>query len=71
MNEPHAAPRLPRLLKVEEAADVLGVSRFWVYRRIQSGELPVVELGDRRKNQRISEVDLQTFIDARTYRRSS
>lgn len=62
---------LPRLLKIADAAEILGVSRFWVYRRIESGEIPVVELGDTRKNQRIRESDLQAFIDSRTYPRRS
>lgn len=55
------------LLKIADAADRLAVSRFWIYRRIESGELPVVELGDTRKNQRIRESDLDSFIAARTY----
>lgn len=56
-----------QLLKVTEAAERLGVGRDWVYRRIEAGELPVVELGDTRKNQRIRETDLDAFISARTY----
>lgn len=55
------------LLKVADAAERLSVSRDWVYRRIESGELPVVELGSTKKNQRIRESDLVAFIDARTY----
>lgn len=55
------------LLTVTDAAERLAVSRFWVYRRIESGEIPVVELGDTRKNQRIRESDLDSFIAARTY----
>lgn len=57
----------PRLLKVAEAAEKLGVGRDWVYRRIESGEIPVVELGDTRKNQRIAETDLAAFIERHTY----
>ncbi|WP_404475154.1 helix-turn-helix domain-containing protein [Microbacterium aerolatum] len=55
------------LLKISEAAERMGVSRHWIYRRIESGEIPVVELGDSRKNQRIRESDLDSFIAARTY----
>lgn len=55
------------LLKITDVAAALKVSRYWVYRRIESGELPVVELGDTRKNQRIRESDLDSFITARTY----
>lgn len=57
----------PRLLKVTEVAERLSVGRDWVYRRIRSGELPVVELGGDRHNQRISEADLAAFIQARTH----
>lgn len=56
-----------RLLKVTEVAARLGVSRDWVYRRINRGELPVVELGDTSRNQRIRESDLAAFIEQRTY----
>lgn len=55
------------LLKISDAAERLSVSRYWIYRRIESGELPVVELGSTRKNQRIRESDLDAFIEARTY----
>ncbi|MBW1639284.1 helix-turn-helix domain-containing protein [Microbacterium resistens] len=55
------------LLKVGDAAERLSVSRYWIYRRIESGEIPVVELGDTRKNQRIRESDLDSLIAARTY----
>ncbi|WP_341935303.1 helix-turn-helix domain-containing protein [Microbacterium sp. LWO14-1.2] len=56
-----------RLLKVSVAAERLSVGIDWVYERIKRGELPVVELGDTRKNQRIRESDLQRFISDRTY----
>lgn len=55
------------LLKVAEAAKRLSVGRDWVYRRIESGEIPVVELGDTRKNQRIRESDLDKYVAAHTY----
>ncbi|MCE7483088.1 helix-turn-helix domain-containing protein [Microbacterium profundi] len=55
------------LLKVVEVAERLGVGIDWVYERINRGEIPVVELGDTRKNQRIRESDLDSFIAARTY----
>lgn len=57
------------LLKVSEVAERLGVGRDWVYTRINRGEIPVVELGDTRKNQRVRESDLEAFIEARTYGR--
>ena len=56
-----------RLLKVTEVAERLGVGIDWVYRRIKAGEFAVVELGDTRTNQRITEGELARFIEARTY----
>ena len=56
-----------RLLKVAEVAEILGVGIDWVYERIKRGELPVVELGDTRKNQRITESDLASFIRDRRH----
>lgn len=56
-----------RLLKVSEVAARLDVGIDWVYRRIESGEFAVVELGDTRKNQRIAETELARFIGERTY----
>ncbi|QAY59455.1 DNA-binding protein [Microbacterium protaetiae] len=55
------------LSKVIEVAETLGVGRDWVYRRIESGELPVVELGATGKNQRVLESDLDAFIEARRH----
>lgn len=60
---------MSRLLKVSEAAEALSVGNDWVYERINRGEIPVVELGDVRKNQRIRDTDLDAFIDARTFGR--
>jgi len=54
-------------MKVAEVAEILGVGIDWVYERIKRGELQVIELGDTRKNQRISEADLATFITQRRH----
>lgn len=56
-----------RLYSVAAAADLLGVSRVWVYERINSGEFAVVELGDTRPKQRIRADTLQAYIDGRTH----
>lgn len=56
-----------RLLKVAYVAEILGVGIDWVYERIKRGEIPVVELGDTRKNQRVSEADLEAFIHQRRH----
>jgi excisionase family DNA binding protein len=55
-----------RLYTVATVALRLEVGVDWVYERIASGVLPVVELGDTRRNQRIRADDLQRFIDSRT-----
>lgn len=56
------------LLKVAEVAKRLSVGPDWVYRRIESGQIPVVELGGgNRKNQRIRESDLDKYIAKHTY----
>jgi len=56
-----------RLYSVAAVADLLGMSRGWVYERISKGELAVVELGSTRAKQRIRADVLQAFIDARTH----
>lgn len=56
-----------RLYSVAAAADMLGVSRQWVYDRINNGQIRVVELGDARSKQRVRADDLQAFIDGRTF----
>jgi len=61
------ATLVPRLLKVADVAEILGVGIDWVYERIRRGEIPVVELGDTRKNQRVPETALAAFISERTY----
>lgn len=72
MTQPTGSTPSPddRLLKVADAAERLSVGDDWVYERINRGEIPVVELGDTRKNQRILESDLRAFIDARRYGRT-
>ncbi|WP_187270726.1 helix-turn-helix domain-containing protein [Lacisediminihabitans profunda] len=52
---------------VAKAAELLDVSRAWVYTRIQSGEIRVVELGGGQAKQRISTVELQRYLDRRAY----
>lgn len=56
-----------RLLKVADVAEILDVGIDWVYERIKRGEIPVVELGDTRKNQRIAEADLNAYVAARRH----
>lgn len=67
MTDTATATPTGRLLKVAEVAQHLGVGIDWVYRRIERGELAVIELGETRKNQRVSESTLAAFLAARTY----
>lgn len=60
-----------RLYSVAAVAERLEVSTDYVYDRIKSGEIPVVELGSTRAKQRVRADDLQEFIDDRTFGRAS
>jgi len=57
-----SAPRQGALLKVKEVMEQLGMSRAWVYRTIQEGRLPFVQLDNQR---RVHPDDLKAFIRAR------
>lgn len=49
----------PRLLTLDDAANLLGVSRSTVERLIRAGRLPVVRIG---RLVRIDEADLRPFV---------
>lgn len=53
---------LPRLLKVPEAAEALGVSRHTIYRLIAAGELSSVCVGNRNAT-RIEESALTAYVE--------
>jgi excisionase family DNA binding protein len=53
-------------LTVQEVADVLKVTRKTVYRWIEAGELPVIQVG---REYRITETDLREFVEERRIRR--
>lgn len=64
---------MPRVLEVERqysvkaAADLLGVSVYYIYDRMEDGSLPRrLDLGGTRGKYRIPASDLQAFIDSRT-----
>jgi len=50
------------LLKVEEAAEILGLSRSALYNAINRGEVPTVRLG---RSVRVPKVWLQNWISQR------
>jgi excisionase family DNA binding protein len=56
-----------RLYSVATVAEMLEVSPPWVYERIRSGVLAVVEIGDTKSKQRIRADVLQAFIDSRSF----
>lgn len=68
LEDPPSTLQVERHYSVAAVADLLEVSKPWVYDRIKDGRLPVVELGDTKSKQRISASALQAFLDARTFR---
>jgi excisionase family DNA binding protein len=50
-----------RLLRIEEVADILQVSRSYCYQMVQRNEIPSVRLG---RTRRIRVQDLEGFIEA-------
>lgn len=55
---PTAVPRL--LLRVEEAAEALGVSRTTFYSLLRSGEMPVVRIG---RSVRVPVAALESYVN--------
>lgn len=58
-DSPRNAP-VPWLLRVESAAELLSVSRSFIYQLINSGELPSVRIGGCR---RIDAAELRRWLD--------
>jgi len=55
-------PSLPRLLRLQEASDTLGISPKTLRRRIDEGQLPVIRDG---RILRVHPRDLERYIWAR------
>jgi len=49
------------LLSVPEVCQELGMSKSWVYQRIQSGEIPSIKLGH---NVKVKREDLQQYLES-------
>ena len=66
----HKAPQGggPDLLSIPELCQELGMGKSWVYRRIQSGEIPSVKLG---RNIKVRREDLEGYLEAQRYRPTS
>jgi excisionase family DNA binding protein len=56
------------LLSIPEVCQELGMGKSWVYRRIQSGEIPSVKLG---RNIKVRREDLEGYLEAQRYRPTS
>ena len=52
------------LLSIPELCQELGMGKSWVYRRIQSGEIPSVKLG---RNIKVRREDLQGYLEDQRY----
>ena len=52
------------LLSIMDVCQELGMGKSWVYRRIQSGEIPSVKLG---RNIKVRREDLEGYLEAQRY----
>ena len=53
------------LLSITDVCQELGMGKSWVYRRIQSGEIPSVKLG---RNIKIKREDVDKYLEAQRFR---
>ena len=56
------------LLSITDVCQELGMGKSWVYRRIQSGEIPSVKLG---RNIKVRREDLEGYLEAQRYQPTS
>jgi excisionase family DNA binding protein len=56
------------LLSITGVCQELGMGKSWVYRRIQSGEIPSVKLG---RNIKVRREDLEGYLEDQRYRPTS
>jgi excisionase family DNA binding protein len=72
-NEPEQRQQRPQaqpgagsldLLSITDVCQELGMGKSWVYRRIQSGEIPSVKLG---RNIKVRREDLEGYLEAQRY----
>jgi excisionase family DNA binding protein len=52
------------LLSITDVCQELGMGKSWVYRRIQSGEIPSVKLG---RNIKVRREDLEEYLEHQRY----
>src|ERR687893_2904421 len=56
------------LLSITDVCRELGMGKSWVYRRIQSGEIPSVKLG---RNIKVRREDLEGYLEGQRYEPST
>ena len=56
------------LLSITDVCQELGMGKSWVYRRIQSGEIPSVKLG---RNIKVRREDLEGYLEDQHYQPST
>lgn len=64
---PLKAGEIERHYPVAEVARLLGMSRGWVYERLEDGTFVTANFGDGKSKKRIPASSVQAFIDAHTY----
>ena len=52
------------LLSITDVCQELGMGKSWVYRHIQSGEIPSVKLG---RNKKVRREDLERYVEVQRY----
>ncbi len=52
------------ILSIPELCQELGMGKSWVYRKIKSGEIPSIKLGDRIK---VKRSDLEEYLESNRY----
>ena len=53
-----------KLLKVEEVAQILGISKSFAYQLMRTGQIPTVHIG---RSRRVKRRDLERFISENTH----
>jgi excisionase family DNA binding protein len=52
------------LLSISEVCQKLGMGKSWVYRRLKSGEIPSIKLGN---NIKVKRPDLEQYLESQRY----
>jgi excisionase family DNA binding protein len=52
------------LLTISEVCQELGMGKSWVYRRLKSGEIPSIKLGN---NIKVKRSDLEQYLESQRY----